>query len=99
MGNILDKKKTLKNLKSKGFEPYDGKSNDHHWLEFWNNGKMTTLRTKLSHGSNNDLNDFHIGAMAKQTKMSKKFFMEFAKCKKSQQEYVEHLEEQGIKVA
>lgn len=98
MGNILDKKKTLKNLKKKGFEKYEGKSDDHYWLEFWYKGKMTTQRTKISHGSNNDLEDFHISMMSKQTSMSKKFFMEFAKCNKSKDDYICHLESQNITI-
>jgi hypothetical protein len=96
MGNVLNKKNTLKNLKKKGFVPYEGKSDDHIWLEFWKDGKMSNQRTKISHGSDKDLEDFHIGVMAKQTEMSEQFFMEFAKCNKSQDDYIAHLEEKGI---
>ena len=98
MGNVLDKKKTLKNMLSKGFEKYESASDDHIWLEFWHDGKITKHRTKISHGSDKDLEDFHIGAMAKQTQMDKKFFMEFAKCNKSKLEYVEHLTSKGFEL-
>jgi len=91
MGNVLDKKKTLKNMLKKGFQEYAGASNDHIWLEFWYDGKLTTNRTKISHGSDKDLGDFHIGAMAKQTGMEKKFFMGFAKCTKSKEDYAREL--------
>lgn len=98
MGNVLNKKKTLKNMLSKGFEKYETASDDHLWLEFWHNGKITKYRTKLSHGSEKDLEDFHIGAMAKQTQMEKKFFVEFAKCNKSKDDYVSHLTNKGLKL-
>ena len=84
---------------STGFEDYKGKSVDHVWLEFWHNGKMTTQRTKISHGSDKDLGDFHIKMMAKQTSMSKSFFIEFAKCSKSKDDYVKHLEAQNINLS
>lgn len=98
MSNVLNKKKTLKNMLSKGFQEYEAKSVDHIWLEFWNDGKITKHRTKMSHGSDKDLNDFLIGAISKQTNMSKHFFMEFAKCTKSKDEYISHLKEKGFEV-
>lgn len=93
MGNTLNKSKTIQNFKSKGFQEYPSKSVDHVWMEFWNDGKLTSIRTKFSHGSDKDLNDFLIGHISKQTKMPKKFMIEFAKCTKSQADYVKLLQE------
>ena len=37
---VLDAKKTYKNLKSKGFEDADNKSDDHKYLNFFYNEKL-----------------------------------------------------------
>lgn len=95
VGKVLDKNKTIKNFEAKGFQKYESKSNDHLWLEFWHEGKMTIHRTKFSHGSGKDLNDFIISAISKQVSMTKPFLMEFAQCKKSQNEYIEQLKKAG----
>ena len=90
----LDAKKTLKNLKSKGFVPAKSKSVDHHWIEFWYNGKLTRARTKISHGEK-ELNSFLISSMSKQTCLNKNEFMDLANCPMSQNKYEEILRSKG----
>ena len=68
---VLDGKVTYKTLLKKGFTDALNKSKDHKWVEFWHGGKLTRVKTKLSHNGE-DINDFLIGQMAKQTYMTKK---------------------------
>lgn len=83
---VLDTTKTLQNLKSKGFLV----SNSHHkFLEFWHNGKLI-LHTKISHGSA-DLDDYLIRKMSQQCKLSRKDFVDLAKCPLSMEQYIEKL--------
>lgn len=90
----LDKKKTYKNLKKKGFIDSANKSNDHKYLELFHEGKLI-LYTKLSHGSRNDLGDFLIKQMSSQCKLSKTQFADLVNCPLSQDEYFEILEKGG----
>jgi predicted RNA binding protein YcfA (HicA-like mRNA interferase family) len=90
----LDAKQTYKNLKKKGFEDSANKSDDHKYLEFWHNGKLV-LYTKISHGEK-DLDDFLIGQMKKQCKLSKSDFMDLANCPLSQEDYTEKLRTQEL---
>jgi predicted RNA binding protein YcfA (HicA-like mRNA interferase family) len=87
---VLDAKKTLKNLRKKGFMVVDG---DHKFLEFYHNDKLV-LHTKISHGEK-DLNDFLIAQMSKQCKISKLDFFNLASCPLSQKAYVEILRSQS----
>jgi len=87
----LNGKNTNKNLLKKGFAKYN---NDHNYFEFWHNGMLVT-RTKTSHNSQ-DITDGLISAMSKQCKVSKDFFKKFAKCEKSQDEYISELVINGI---
>ncbi|HSH65815.1 MAG TPA: hypothetical protein VLB84_08460 [Bacteroidia bacterium] len=91
----LDHVTTLSNLKKKGFTEPENKSKDHIRLEFWHEGKLTRAKTKLSHNKQ-DINDFLISAMSKQICLTKKQFLEFAKCTISQAEYIEILKGQGF---
>jgi hypothetical protein len=91
----LDHGDTLSNLKKKGFKKDEThKSGDHVRLEFWHNGKLTRARTKLSH-NREDLNDFLISQMSKQICLTKKEFIEFAKCDISQEDYENLLKSKG----
>lgn len=87
---VLDAKKTLKNLRKKGFMVVDG---DHKFLEFYHNNKLI-LHTKISH-EEKDLNDFLISQMSKQCKISKPDFINLANCPLSQKAYVELLRSQS----
>jgi len=58
---VLDAKKTLKNLYSKGFIVGEGRSVDHHHLAFVYDD-IVISRTKMSHNMD-DLGDFLISQM------------------------------------
>jgi len=90
----LDAKKTLKNLKSKGFQPANSKSVDHHWIEFWYKGKLTRAKTKISHGEK-ELDAFLISAMSKQTYLSKNEFIDLANYPMTQAAYEDILKSKG----
>ena len=91
----LDAKRTLKNLKSKGFESAKSKSVDHNWIEFWYNGKLTRVKTKISHGEK-ELNDYLISCMSKQTYLSKNEFFDLANCPMSKEKYLTILKGKGF---
>lgn len=91
----IDAKKTLKNLQKKGFVPAKSKSVDHHWIEFWHNGQLTRVKTKISHGEK-ELNDYLIGCMSNQTYLTKSEFRDLALCPMSQDVYVSILRNKGF---
>jgi hypothetical protein len=91
---VLDKNKALKNLKKKGFSIAKHKSVDHHYLEFFYEGRYI-LYTKISHGSKKDLEDHLIKQMSDQCKLSKFDFAEFVNCTLSQERYIDILVEKG----
>jgi hypothetical protein len=86
----LKGKTTNQSLLKKGFVKAN---NDHKFFEFWHNGVLIT-KTKTSH-NDQDIYDALISAMSKQTKMPVPFFKEFAKCTKSQQNYIDLLKLNG----
>lgn len=92
--SVLDPKKTLKNLKKKGFVDSVTKSDDHKYLELFHEDKYV-LHTKISHGSN-EISDFLIKAMSFQCKLSKSELMDLANCPLSKAEYFKILEEKGL---
>jgi hypothetical protein len=92
---VLDKSKTYKNLKKKGFIDSINKSNDHLYLELFFEGKLV-LYTKVSHGSTKDIGKSLISQMAKQCKLSTPDFLDLANCPLSQEEYFKKLKTQNI---
>jgi len=86
----LNSAKTISNFLKKGFISVN---KDHKQLEFWHDNKLV-VRTKVSHNGQ-DLNDYLIGAMQRQCKMGKPFFLEFARCEKSFDDYLELLRNAG----
>ncbi|QQS29584.1 MAG: hypothetical protein IPM47_01130 [Sphingobacteriales bacterium] len=91
---VLDATKTYKSLKSKGFVDAPNRSNDHKYLELYQNDKLV-LYTKISHGEK-DLGDHLILQMSRQCKLTKSEFIDLAKCPLSEKEYFQILEEKGI---
>jgi hypothetical protein len=87
---VLDAKRTLQNLLSKGFVTKKG---DHKFLEFYYNGKFI-LHTKISHGEK-ELEDFHIGMMKRQCRLEKKEFLDLANCPLSEDAYIDILKKNG----
>lgn len=91
----LKAKDTLNALLKKGFVEAQNKSNDHKWVEFWHNGKLTRVKTKFSHNGQ-EINDFLISQMSKQTYLTKPEFIKFASCEISQEGYEAILKTKGF---
>jgi hypothetical protein len=86
----LKGKKTMQSLLKKGFT----KTNSHHHIfEFWHNKKLIAS-TRTSH-NDQDINDPLITAMSKQCLMDRDFFVAFAQCTKSKDDYIQLLETKG----
>lgn len=92
---LLDSKKSLQNLKNKGFVDAENKGNDHIRVEFWYNGRLTRAKTKFSHSAK-DIDDYLIGLMSKQVCLTKRQFIDLAKCPLSQEEFIVILRNQGF---
>ena len=90
--SVLDKDKTYSNLLKKGFSKASG---DHKYLEFWYDN-LYILHTKVSHGSNKDLDDYLVGQMSRQCKLNKSQFSDLARCPLSLDEYIVILKKQNI---
>lgn len=91
---VLDKKKTYKNLKKKGFVDSATKSIDHRYLEFYYNGRLICY-TKVSHGSKGDIDDYLIRQMSTQCLLGKNDFADLVNCPLSQEAYVQILLDAG----
>jgi hypothetical protein len=89
---VINSRKTYENLKKKGFYDVPG---DHKFLRFFHNGNLI-LSTKVSHGSNHDLDDFLIGQMASQCGLNKKDFLDLVNCPLSEKKYISIIKEKGV---
>ena len=71
-------------LLRKGFFQHD---TDHSYFVYYTlDGKKTRAKTKTSHGKR-ELNNFLLGAMAKQVKLTKKDFIALVDCPLDQEGY------------
>jgi len=77
-------KEVRKSLKKKGFKEHS--DNDHIYLWYYNQDKITKIKTKVSHNGQ-DINDSLIGLMAKQTQLSNTRFKELVQCTLSKEGY------------
>jgi hypothetical protein len=84
---VLKANTTEQNMLKKGFSLAPG---DHKWFEFFLEDGTYVTRTKMSHNGQ-DIGDDLISKMSHQCKVSSSFFKEFAKCKKSKDEYISEL--------
>jgi len=82
----LETREIRSNLRKKGFE--ESLSGDHVYLHYYVQGKKSSIFTKISHGRR-EVGDSLIGPMAKQLRLSKNDFVEFAKCRITQEQYNE----------
>lgn len=78
-------------LQRKGFEKDNG---DHQYYTLYCNGKKTQIFTKISHGKG-EIGEPLLGIMAKQTKLSKKDFLDLINCPLTKERYIEMMETQG----
>lgn len=93
---VLDKAKTEKGLRKKGFVNAKDKSVDHIYLSYEVDG-VSLCHTKLSRGnSSKDLSNDLIKYMAQQCRLSKKDFLDLVNCPLSQAEYEKKLKAQTM---
>jgi hypothetical protein len=74
---VLKARNAKRALCAKGFR--EDNSRDHDYYFFYFQNKKSHINTKISH-SETDLNDYLCAAMAKQTKLSKKQFVQLVGC-------------------
>ena len=86
----LDAKKAYKNFCKKGFKESPNNSPDHKYIEFWHEGKVTSIRTKFSHGKK-EIDKSLIGIMSRQIRLQRADFINFAQCRISEEEYIEKM--------
>ena len=89
----LKKDMVVRNLTKKGFVQ---DKRDHLYLTYVTiEGKKTAIRTKVSHGSKNDITTSLVSAMARQCQLTTQQFKEFAECKLVQYQYEQILVASG----
>jgi hypothetical protein len=72
-------------LLRKGFKISE---NHHSYLIYYTlAGKKTAIFTKISHGSNHDIDDSLLGKMARQCKINKDSFCKMVECSIDQKKY------------
>ena len=82
-------------LRKKGFILDDTRDHDYYYL-YNSDGTKTTINTKISHGSDNDIHDGLLGAMRRQIHLEKKQFNEYMDCTLSKDEYLTYLSSIGL---
>lgn len=84
--------KVLRGLTKKGFCLAKG---DHKHLIFYVDGKKTSIRTKVSHGSR-EISDSLINQMSIQIGLEKKQFINFIDCPLSVKDYLKEIQKKGL---
>lgn len=87
--SCLDRDKTLRHLKKKGFVESKKRGKDHIHLEFYYEGKLVS-HTKFSHNGD-DIRDGLISMMSIECKLDKTQFMDLANCPLSKEAYLKIL--------
>ena len=91
----LKKSAIISGLKRKGFRERKGKQH-HIFLYLYVNGKMTNIRTKISHSNTKKgIQKAIIKKMAFQVGLSIKQFKELIECPLSYENYIKILKENG----
>lgn len=82
-------------LEYKGFDISERR---HHFFVYRTScGKLTDVRTMISHGSSyKSLGDDLLAKMARQCRLAKKDFLDLVNCPLSREQYEEKLKNQGI---
>jgi len=88
----LDRKKTYRNLKKKGFLDAEHREDGHKYLELFHEGKLV-LFTRISHSGN--IGTPLIAQMAMQCGLSNHQFLDLARCPMSQDKYLSILDGKG----
>jgi len=87
----LKARDVLKGLAKKGFSRSEG---DHTHLVLYVNGRKTSIRTKVSHGSG-EIDDHLIHLMSTQLWLDKEKFINLIHCPLTFDGYLRELEKQG----
>ena len=87
--SVLKVRKIKKALLSKGFiEDTKSGNTDHHYYRLYNHkGEKTSVTTKISRGET-EIDNFLIGKMSKQLKLSKRQFISYVSCKMKKEDYL-----------
>jgi hypothetical protein len=91
---VASKNETERSMIRKGFIYAKGGSH-HIWFEYWVDGNRVA-RTFISHGGDQDLDDYLLGEMGKRCHLTTQQFYRFAKCKMTEKEYRQILIDKGI---
>jgi len=67
----------------------------HHIFYYFIEDGVRVTSTKVSHGSNRDIQDGIVGQMAKQMGVNRPFFAELVQCTKSRDDYVANIRAGG----
>ncbi|MFR1850293.1 MAG: type II toxin-antitoxin system HicA family toxin [Clostridium sp.] len=89
---VFKSQKVEKALKRKGFKE---EPRDHKYFVFYNNGKKTRIKTKVSH-CGQEINDYLIDQMKKQLHLNKSQFEDLINCPLSEEDYKAILKAQNI---
>lgn len=84
-----------KSLHKKGFIPEE---RDHIYYIFMLNGRLTHIRTKLSHGSQKEYGDSLLSIMSKQLHIKKIELEKLIDCPISKEDYIKLLKERGVEL-
>ncbi|MCW7475539.1 hypothetical protein [Leptospira levettii] len=84
----------MRALVSKGFKLREG---NHHFYDFYFEGKVTSISTKISHGSKHkEYSDDLFDMVKRQMKFDNgKNLIEFSKCTFSEENYIDMLKKNG----
>ena len=98
MVKTIKRDKVISSMKKKGFE-VTNKKKDHYYCTLKVNGKLTSIRTRISAGSNyNQLGIDIITGMSKDLKMDKNIFLEFVDCTYTYDNYITALTTKNLLV-
>lgn len=82
----------MSSLSSKGFKQEE---RDHKTFIYYVNGQRTSIHTKVSHSAD-EIDEFLIGKMKKQLKLSKQQFLDLVDCPLSLEQLRDYYVQNGI---
>jgi hypothetical protein len=91
---VAGKNETVKSCIRKGFN-FTKEGADHIWFEYVVNGERVAL-TCVSHGPDEDLDDYLLGEMGRGCHLTARQFWNFAKCNMTEKKYRQILVDKGI---
>lgn len=92
---VFRPREIAKSLHKKGFVPEE---RDHTFYTFMLNGRLTHIRTKLSHGSRIEYGDNLLSIMSRQLHIKKNELKKLIDCPISKEDYIKLLKERGVEL-